>query len=154
MPRQSANTLDRVTEELAAWIDQMANEMAEAMSAGGTAPFAAQLTESQKLDYYLAKLFNPDGTPNLQGRAGEMQRLGPEGFSSVYKAVIKAHPNLAVPAPPPGAVIPVPFDASVPAAGPKLPGLPSGLGMPRTLRQDQLSEQSNVGPSAGSGPLG
>lgn len=154
MPRESSNVLDLVAEELADWIDSMANQLAEEMMAGGTAPFAAQLTEQQKLDYYVSQLFNPDGTPNLKGRTAEMQRLGPEGFATVFKAVIKAHPGLAIPAPPPGAHIqPSPFPTAAPA-GPRLPGLPPGLGMPRTLRQDQLSEQSNVGPPAGRGPLG
>jgi hypothetical protein len=79
------------------------------MMAGGTAPFAAQLTEADKLRYYTRQLFNPDGTPNMQGRAQEMQRLGPEGFALVYKAVLKAHPEFVVPTPPPGAVIPEPL---------------------------------------------
>jgi hypothetical protein len=114
MAARSSNLLDVVAEDLAQWIEQIADQMAEAMMAGGQAPFAAPLSEQQKLDYYSVQFFNPDGTPNMQGRAKEMQRLGPEGFAGVFKAVIKAHPEFAVPAPPAGAPIP-----------PSLPGSPT-----------------------------
>jgi hypothetical protein len=49
-------------------------------------------------------LFNQDGTPNEQGRNAELQRLGPIGFRTVYRAVTQAYPWLKVPAPPEGAV--------------------------------------------------
>lgn len=111
MARQSQNMLDGVAEELSYWIDDIANQLAEGMSAGGTAPFAAQITEDDKLRYYTKAFFNPDGSPNLQGRAQEMQRLGPENFALTFKDVIKAHPNLAVPPPPLGAAIPAPLSA-------------------------------------------
>jgi hypothetical protein len=58
------------------------------------------LSETEKLSYYRDQLFNPDGTPNLQGRAAQMQRMGPEQFTQVYKAVIKAYPFLRLPTPP------------------------------------------------------
>lgn len=105
--RSSTNILDLVANDLASWLDEVGTQLAEAMSSGGAAPFAAQLTEQQKLDYYRQALFGPDGSPNLQGRAKEMARLGPENFSMVFRAVIKAHPELSVPPPPLGAPIPV-----------------------------------------------
>ena len=46
----------------------------------------------------------PDGTPNEQGRAEELQRLGPIGFRTVYRGVIAAYPWLKLPAPPEGAI--------------------------------------------------
>lgn len=154
MPRQSPNVLDQVAEELADYVDQMATELAEELMAGGTAPFAAQLTEQQKLDFYTNQLFNPDGTVNHQGRAEQMQRLGPEAFAVVFKAVIHAHPTLMIPAPPPGApIVPSPFPTASPA-GPRFPGIPPSYGMPRSTGQQIMSEQSNLGPPAGQGPLG
>jgi hypothetical protein len=110
MARQSQNMLDQIAEDLAYFIDDMATQLAEAMSAGGTAPFAAQITEEDKLRYYTSRFFSADGSPNLQGRVTEMQRLGPENFALVFKAVMKAHPDLAVP-PPQGAAIPSPLSA-------------------------------------------
>jgi hypothetical protein len=101
--------LDTVAADLSLWLDEVGNQLAEAMMSGGTAPFAAQLTEADKLRYYTAHLFNPDGTPNMQGRAQEMQRLGPENFAMTFKAVLKANPHLAVPPPPEGAAIPPPL---------------------------------------------
>jgi hypothetical protein len=92
--------LDDVANDLALWIDDTANQIALALSPQGVSPFAAQITEQQKLEYYKNQLFNPDGTPNLQGRAQQIQRLGPEGFAQVYKGVIKAYPSLRIPSPP------------------------------------------------------
>ena len=151
--RQSTNTLDLVAEDLAAWIDELANQLADALSLGGSAPFAAQLTEQQKLDYWTAQMFSPDGSPNLAGRAKAMQTLGPEGFATVYKAVLKAHPDLAVPSPPPGAAIPAVADLTPPStSGPKLPGLPPTLGIPR---QGGMLPQGDAGaPVPMGGPLG
>jgi hypothetical protein len=132
MPQQTM--LDNVATDLAVWIDQTATRIAAAMAPQGVSPFAAQLTETQKLEYYKNQLFNPDGTPNLNGRQAEMQRLGPQGFTQVYKAVIKAYPALQIPTPPgmpagpamqaaptpPPSPVPVPFlprgQATAPAA--------------------------------------
>lgn len=96
----SDTLLDSVATDLAIWIDQESTRIAAAMAPQGNAPFSAQISETQKLEYYKNQLFNPDGTPNLQGRAQEMQRLGPEGFTQVYKAVLKAYPQLKLPTPP------------------------------------------------------
>jgi len=92
--------LDAVAEDLAVWIDQTSSLIALGMAPRGVAPFAAPLSETQKLEYYRDQLFNVDGTPNLQGRTAQMQRLGPQGFRQVYQAVIKAYPQLRVPSPP------------------------------------------------------
>jgi hypothetical protein len=100
--------LDQIATDLAVWIDQLSTKLALAMAPQGNAPFAAPISEEQKLQYYRDQLFNPDGTPNLQGRNAQIQRLGPEGFTQVYKAVIKAYPQLRVPAPPPGVLQPPP----------------------------------------------
>lgn len=102
--------LDDVANDLAIWLDQTASQIAEAMAPRGTAPFAANLSETEKLEYYRNQLFNPDGTPNGPGRDAQQQRLGPQGFTQVYKAVIKAYPQLRVPTPPetPGPPPPAP----------------------------------------------
>jgi hypothetical protein len=92
--------LDEVASDLALWLDQTSSEIALAMAPQGVAPFAAPLSETQKLQYYRNALFNPDGSPNLAGRAQEMARLGPQSFRTVYQAIIKAYPYLRVPSPP------------------------------------------------------
>lgn len=122
MPQQTL--LDNVASQLAIWLDTEATRIAAAMAPQGVAPFAAQTSEQEKLEYYKAQLFNPDGTPNLQGRNQQMERLGPQGFTQVYKAVIKAYPQLRIPSPPPGAETPpgpVPPPLEVPPPTPRLP---------------------------------
>ncbi|HYW88832.1 MAG TPA: hypothetical protein VFB50_13745 [Chloroflexota bacterium] len=126
MPEQTL--LDSVANDLAVWIDQTATRIAAAMAPQGTAPFAASLSETQKLEYYRDALFSPDGTPNLQGRQQQMQRLGPEGFTQVYKAVLKAYPNLRLPTPPGMAGAPVTqVTPPVPPAPVPAPYLPRGV---------------------------
>jgi len=98
MPNQSM--LDDVANDLALWIDQTSTQIALGMMPRGVAPFAAPLSETQKLEYYRDQLFNPDGTPNLAGRNAQAQRLGPQGFTMVYRTVIKAYPQLRLPTPP------------------------------------------------------
>jgi len=98
MARQTI--LDEVANDLAIWLDQTSTQIALAMSPQGIAPFAAPLSETQKLEYYRDQLFNPDGTPNMPGRTQQMARLGPQGFRQVYGSVIKAYPYLRVPTPP------------------------------------------------------
>jgi hypothetical protein len=101
MPQQEV--YDSLAQDLAQWLDDMSTQLAVAFSPQGIAPFAAPLSESQKLAYYSAQLFNADGTPNDAGRNAELQRLGPLGFRTVYRAVIQAFPWLRIPAPPEGA---------------------------------------------------
>ena len=110
MPGQP-NFLDDVASDLAAWIDKTADDVASAF-APGRAPFSANLTEEQKLEYYRQQLFNPDGSPNVQGREAQFQRLGVQGFANVYRAVIQAHPDLRIPTPP---------EISVPEQWPQAP---------------------------------
>lgn len=105
--------LDEVANDLALWLDQTANEIALAFAPHG-APFAAKLSEKDKLEYYRAQLFNPDGTPNVQGRAKQIARLGAENFARVYKAVVQTYPTLrptgvaGVVSPPPSPSMPPP----------------------------------------------
>jgi hypothetical protein len=96
-------TYDLIAADLAQWLDETSTQLAIAMSPQGVAPFAAPISEQQKLAYYSSQLFNADGTPNEQGRNAELQRLGPIGFRTVYRAVIEAYPWLKLPAPPEGA---------------------------------------------------
>ena len=91
------NPLDSLAEELGEWIDQISTQIAQSVVGGYTAPGAASLSERQKLDYYTRQFFNPDGSPNDQGRAQEMLRLGPEHFAEVWTEVVHAHPDLAPP---------------------------------------------------------
>lgn len=116
-----ANFLDSVAEDLANWVDQTASQVALAF-APGRAPFSANISEDQKLQYYRNRLFNPDGSPNVQGREAEVQRLGIQGFSQVYRAILSRYPELRVPTPPP-IEVPQEWPAAAPG-GP--PGPPPG----------------------------
>ena len=128
MPANDPNMLDSVADDLSHWIDDMAEQVASAF-APGRAPFAAPITQEQKLEYYRAQLFNPDGSPNPAGRQAQLQRLGTDGFTRVYKAVIRAWPDLQLPTPPEIAVPQQwPRAPQAPPGGPPAPpGVPPGL---------------------------
>ena len=95
------NPLDKVAEELAAWADAISTRIADGIKGGFQAPGAAALSEQQKLQYYTAQMFEPDGQPNMEGRAKLMERLGPEQFAEVFADVTRAHPDLKPPEPEP-----------------------------------------------------
>lgn len=119
MPKR-VNQLDLIATDLAEWIDQMANQISAAMLGGAAAPFAARLTEDQKLDYYSRQLFNPDGSPNQAGRNQEIARLGPQGFRTIYSAVLKAHPELKPAELPPEEMTPTPMPGEMPHPAPAM----------------------------------
>jgi hypothetical protein len=87
MPKQSM--LEQVADELAQWVEEMSDSVAEGLMEGGRSPFTAQATEAEKLDYYERLLFLPDGQPNAQGRAALMERLTTEDFIRVMNAVAR-----------------------------------------------------------------
>src|SRR5262245_61009316 len=120
--------MDEVADDPALWIDTTANEVALAFPPA-RAPFSANITEEQKLQFYRSQLFNPDGSPNQVGRNTEMARLGSDGFAKVYKAVLARWPELKPPEPQEIAVPeewPGPAPAGTPGPPPTPPGMPIG----------------------------
>lgn len=89
MSRPQRHYLDELGDDLFEWIESMVDSMVAAFEVGGKAPFAAPTTEKQKLAYYRSVLFNPDGSPNQQGRADTLARVGVEGFAQIMAAVAK-----------------------------------------------------------------
>ena len=143
MPEQ--NLLDAVATDLAVWLDQTSTQIAAAMAPAGVAPFAAPLSETEKLDYYRNQLFNPDGTPNLQGRAAQMARMGPEQFTQVFRAVLRAYPFLKLPTPPGMGPQAAPETQATPAAP------PSPVPAPFSPRGQLTASQPNITPVVGPG---
>lgn len=70
------------------WMDEAVSYLyGEITSDGKAVPFSAHVSDDKKLDYYRARFYNSDGTPNEQGRAEEYTRLGPEGYRDVISAL-------------------------------------------------------------------
>jgi hypothetical protein len=124
MPGQTT-MMDDIADDLSVWIDQTANEVALAF-APARAPFSAKITEEQKLQYYKDQLFNPDGSPNVQGRDQQQARLGADGFAQVYNAVIRRWPELKPPEPE-EVEVPDEWPAAPPAAPQGPPPGPPGM---------------------------
>jgi hypothetical protein len=89
MPRPRHHWLDDLADDLFDWIRTETAVMTRALRSGGRSPFAARVTEDQKLAFYRRALFNPDGSPNEQGRQQTLARIGVEGYATVMRAVMK-----------------------------------------------------------------
>lgn len=88
---------DTAIEEVVKWHYAMSERVADAVKAGGRAPFAADITETDKLKFYERKFFTPTGAENKTGREQVMARLGPEGYAEVYKALVKPQDEQSFP---------------------------------------------------------
>lgn len=89
MSDATTHLFDLVAQDLEDWLLQMTDELVEGLQYKGRSPFSADVSEREKLSYYRQVMFNPDGTPNEQGRASLMQRVGTEGFIAIAEALMK-----------------------------------------------------------------
>ncbi|HXI15864.1 MAG TPA: hypothetical protein VNM48_05790 [Chloroflexota bacterium] len=83
----STHSLDTLVEDVAAYIEDSASYLAEAMLEDGRAPFEARLTEQERYDYFRGLLWNEDGTPNQEGRQHLMGSGGVDEYARVYRWV-------------------------------------------------------------------
>lgn len=74
MPKQ--HSLDRLVDELADWIEETSDFLAESMLEDGVAPFEARVTEAQRYEYFRRLIWNDDGTPNAEGRQHLLDSTG------------------------------------------------------------------------------
>lgn len=79
----------RVADQLTDWLEGMPQRIAERWTGNGRAPFAQQVSTAKALAYYNRTFYNPDGTPNVQGRNAELERLGVDGYAKAMRAVMK-----------------------------------------------------------------
>ena len=80
-----------VAHELAQWLDRMPKILATAMRGGPhkQGPFKHAATGKQKFEIYKGKLFNEDGTPNMQGRQEMLRRMTPKQYAEVVHIVTR-----------------------------------------------------------------
>lgn len=94
------------------WADEMSDYLAEAILGSPLSPATAKMPEAEKLRYFAAQFFTPDGQPNTQGRDALMAKYGPQGFEAIAKALAKKHAGLhedvtGEPLPEPDRTVPV-----------------------------------------------
>ena len=80
-----------VAHDLAKWLDKMPKILATAMRGGPhrQGPFMHPATGKQKFDIYKAKLFNPDGSPNMDGRKELLSKMNPKQYAEVVHIVTR-----------------------------------------------------------------
>lgn len=81
---------ERVAASLGDWMDEASTKLSDGMKEGGRAPFSADATQAERHAYYQEQFFNPDGSPNMQGRMAEIARLGEAGFAKALLEVGEA----------------------------------------------------------------
>lgn len=79
----------RVADRLAEWLDETPKRIAARWTGNGTAPFAKPVRAKDALAYYERAFFNPDGTPNVQGRQSELERVGIDGYAQAMRGVLR-----------------------------------------------------------------
>jgi hypothetical protein len=80
-----------VAKDVAEWLNTMPKILARAMRGGPhkQGPFKHPATGKQKYDIYKGKLFNDDGTPNVQGRQELLSKMNPQQYAQVVHIVTK-----------------------------------------------------------------
>lgn len=132
MPSPRRHWLDDLTDDLFDWITRETDVLVHAFRAGGHSPFAAAISERDKLAFYTRALFLPDGSDNVQGRAETLARLGPEEYARTVAMVREAHgmnngtgnlpPRARTRGAPPSRPLGVPPLGPPPPPPPRIPG--------------------------------
>lgn len=90
MPRPRRHYLDDLADELFDWMQEEIEALTFAFQAGGRSPFAAPVSEAQKLAFYTRAFFNKDGSPNEAGRKATMARVGVDEYVKAMKSVMQS----------------------------------------------------------------
>lgn len=85
---------DLLAERLNDWLESSTDQVAGKLLGSEMAPPQAKATEAQKRAFFAAHLFNPDGTPNDDGRNALIVKYGPQGFAQIAKTLLKQHTAL------------------------------------------------------------
>jgi hypothetical protein len=86
--------MEDVVAEATRWLEEMPQQIADALKVNGRSPFGAPATDAEKLAFYQAVFFRrldtpaeyrgpdfvPDGLPNDYGRAIELKRIGIDAY--------------------------------------------------------------------------
>lgn len=117
---------EEVTEAAVDWMEANVKDIVAALrTPDGRSPFAADVSESDKLAFYRTKFFNEDGTPNDTGRAETLARVGVEGYVRIMRALgLDAEAKYRIPSPPQLVVGPT----GAPVAAGSMPTLPPSPG--------------------------
>jgi hypothetical protein len=89
--RGDTHIYEVVASDIAEWLNTMPKLLARAMRGGPhkQGPFKHPATGKQKYDIYKGKLFNDDGTPNMEGRKELLSKMNPQQYAQVVHIVTK-----------------------------------------------------------------
>ena len=90
MPRPQRHYLDDLADDLFEWMQEEIVALTAAFQAGGRSPFAAPVSERDKLAFYTRAFFNKDGSPNEAGRKATLARIGVDEYVRTMKQVVQS----------------------------------------------------------------
>ena len=90
----------RVANAISTWLSEMPRQVVARWVGEGPAPFAARASQKQLLEFYDRAFFQPDGSPNVEGRQAQLDRLGIRQYAETVRAVLRYREQgaLALPA--------------------------------------------------------
>lgn len=83
-----------VGDELAQWVEEMTDDLADALLASPEAPETARMTEAEKMRLFSHRIWTPDGQPNQQGRDALVAKYGWQGMAAILRDVDKRRRRL------------------------------------------------------------
>jgi hypothetical protein len=79
------HSFDQLAESLTEYVDSSVDYLSNALLEDGHAPFEAHVSETERRDYFNTLIWNPDGTPNPQGRQFLEQQYGLDEYVRIYR---------------------------------------------------------------------
>jgi hypothetical protein len=89
-PPNKEHMWERVADELYVYIDEMPDQLAEALMPEGRAPFTASPPHDEQLAFWLTRLYLPDGTVNLPAVEEVLATASPDEIRSLATAIREA----------------------------------------------------------------
>lgn len=80
------HTWDDLADEIDAHVEETARFIARGIVGNGPAPFSANTSKAELLDYYRTALATPEGVQR------EIGRIGAQGVAAVFREIQKAAP--------------------------------------------------------------
>jgi hypothetical protein len=89
VPLAKPGSLESVADELADWIVETGDAVAEALLDSGVAPFAAPVTAEESARYYAELLYTPQGWPDPAAWQAEYRRTGALGLRESVEGAVR-----------------------------------------------------------------
>ena len=85
---------DLLSQDVLDYVEKESDHLAQSILGSPLAPQTATLTSAQKIQLFANQFWNPDGSPNQQGRDALQAKYGARGFLQITEALARQHGQL------------------------------------------------------------